>query len=93
MNKPIDELVSLFLDSRQAIRPVLSQLSKSLNTSVERNAKRARQTLHENDDSDTMYGTMVGKLEITCEDDSKFLIDWINPFAIITHASTTLHEP
>ena len=93
MNKPIDELVSLFLDSRQAIRPVLSQLSKSLNTTLHRNVKRAMDTLHENDDIDTMYGTLVGKLEVTCEDDSKFLIDGINPFAIITHALTTLHEP
>ena len=33
-----------------------------------------------------MYGTLVGKIAVTCEDGKQVLVDWINPFALITHA-------
>ena len=93
MDRSVDQIVSLFLDSRQAIRPILSQLSKSVNTSLNQNVKRARDTLHANDDIDTMYGTLVGKLEVTCEDGAKVFVDWISPFALLVHALTIRHEP
>jgi hypothetical protein len=93
MAQGIDQLVSLFLDSRQAMRPVLARLSKSVNITVKQNVKRASDTLHENDDIDTMYGTLVGKIEVTCEDGAKVLVDWINPFAIFVHALTIRNEP
>ena len=33
-----------------------------------------------------MYGTLVGKIAVTCEDGKQVLVDWINPFALIAHA-------
>ena len=93
MAQGIDQLVSLFLDSQQAMRPVLARLSKSVNTSLRQNVKRAEEALHENDDIDTMYGTLVGKIEVTCEDGAKVLVDWINPFALLAHALTIRHGP
>ena len=93
MDRSVDQIVSLFLDSRQSIRPVLTELSKSINTSFAKNTKRASDALHANDDIDTMYGTLVGKLEVTCEDGAKVFVDWISPFALLVHALTIRHEP
>ena len=89
----MDQLASLFLDSRQAIGPVLAQLSKSANISFKSQSKRTSDTLHANDDIDTDYGTLVGKLEVTCEDGAKVLVDWINPFALMVHVLTIRLEP
>ena len=89
----MDQLASLFLDSRQAIGPVLAQLSKSANIKLNTEAKRTSECLHANDDIDTDYGTLVGKLEVTCEDGAKVLVDWINPFALMVHVLTIRLEP
>ena len=93
MDRSVDQIVSLFLDSRQAISPVLSELSKSINISFKSSQKRTSDALHANDDIDTMYGTLVGKLEVTCEDGAKVFVDWISPFALLVHALTARHEP
>ena len=81
----MDPVITSILNSRQAMAPVLKQLSDS-DTGIKRSQTQASRELHCIDNVDTMYGTMLTKLEVTTEDGGKVAIDWINPFALIAHA-------
>ena len=51
----MDNLMDILIDSKQALRPVLSKISESVDLDKEAIVKRAHHKLHENDDIDTMY--------------------------------------
>ena len=81
-----DAIANLMLNRQLAVAPILSQLSDSSAASFETHRKRAHAELHSLDNVDTMYGTLMNKLEVTTEDGEKVAVDWINPFGLIARA-------
>ena len=79
-----DAIANILLNSQLALTPLLAQLSDS--SSLSQRRKRASDELHSLDNVDTMYGTLMNKLEVTTEDGEKVAVDWINPFGVIAHA-------
>ena len=79
-----DAIANILLNSQVALTPLLAQLSDSF--SLSHRKKRASDELHSLDNVDSMYGTLMNKLEVTTEDGEKVAVDWINPFGLIAHA-------
>ena len=79
-----DAIANILLNSQVALTPILAQLSDSF--ALSQRKKRAAAELHSLDNVDTMYGTLMNKLEVTTEDGEKVAVDWINPFGLIAHA-------